>query len=142
MQQQFEEPLDNSQERWEHRNRAQANPCPHPACPDAGAKPPEGCRTPAMPQALAAARMLAQRLQDALVQAARRAQRGVAELRGVYSRAGSLQELLGTAVARGREVVAQAWEALVVFLLQHLSLPRLEDAAAAASRAAPSHPQN
>ena len=110
-------------------------------------------------QALAAGRMLAQRLQDALVQlqaqvgqlpallrqAARQGQHGMAELPGTFSQARSVRELLGTVVARGREVVAQASEALVVFLRQRPTVPWLEDAAEAAGTAAPRttlpHPQ-
>ncbi|KAM9618948.1 perilipin-3-like [Morphnus guianensis] len=143
----------NSQETRLCGNQAQANPCPTPASPGTQARPAEGCGTPAtLPgQALAVGRMLAQELRDALVQlraqvgqlpallqqAAWRARRGVAELRGTFSRAESLWELLGTVVARGRDVVAQAWEALAV--------PWLEDVAEAAGiavpRTAPPHPQ-
>ena len=161
VQQGLEEPLCDSQEMWACRNQVQANPCPHPACPATQARPAEGCGTPAMlpGQALAAGRMLAQRLQDALVQlqaqvgqlpallrqAARQAQHGMAELPGTFSQTRSLQELLGTVVARGREVVAQASEALVVFLFQHPTVPWLEDADEAAGTAAPRttlpHPQ-
>lgn len=102
-------------------------------------------------QALVVGRMLAQDLRDALVQlraqvgqlptllqqAAWRAQRGVAELHGTFSRAESVWELLGNVVARGRDVVAQAWEALVVPWLEGVA----EAAGIAVPRAAPPHPQ-
>lgn len=102
-------------------------------------------------QALVVGRMLAQDLRDALVQlraqvgqlptllqqAAWRAQRGVAELHGTFSRAESVWELLGNVVARGRDVVAQAWEALVVPWLEGVA----EAAGIAVPHAAPPHPQ-
>ena len=84
--------------------------------------------------------MLVRWLQDssALRQAARRAQRGIAEVRGAFSRAGSLRELLGTLVAQGREAVAQAW-AMLRLLLTALWL---EDAAGTATPRTPlPHPQ-
>lgn len=142
MQEGLEGPLHNSQEPWECRNAAQADPCPHSACPHGQARSAEGSGTPMMLQALDMGRMLAQWLQDTLVQAVWRAQSGMAKVHATVSQAGSLWELLGTVVARGRKVVAQAWETLVVFTLQHLSLPWLEDAGMAALRVTPPHPQN
>ncbi|XP_029888564.1 uncharacterized protein LOC115349035 [Aquila chrysaetos chrysaetos] len=144
----------NSQETRLCGNQARAHPYPPPASPGTRATPAEGCRTPAtLPgQALAVGRMLAQELRDAWVQlraqvgqlpallqqAAWRARRGVAELHGAFSRAESLWELLGTVVARGRDVVARVWEALA-------AVPWLEDVAEAAGtavpRTAPPHPQ-
>uniref|UniRef100_A0A8C0EGC5 Perilipin n=1 Tax=Bubo bubo TaxID=30461 RepID=A0A8C0EGC5_BUBBB len=65
-------------------------------------------------------------------------------LHGAFSQARSLQDLLGIMVAREQELVAQACEALVVFLLQHPTAPWLEDAPKAAGAHTPPllHPQN
>ncbi|XP_014805146.1 PREDICTED: perilipin-3-like [Calidris pugnax] len=137
----LEGPLHESREPWGHRNVVQATPCPHLACPRCRARLPRGSGTPTVPRVLAVGRMLVQRVQDTVVQAAWGAQRGVAKLCRAISSARSLPELLGTVVARGREVVAQAWDTLVVFVLQHLTLLRLEGAGRATPRIAPQHPQ-
>ena len=120
----------------------QANPCPHPACAGTQARPAEGCGTPALlPDPLVQLWARVGQLPVPLQQAAWRAQRGAAELHGAFSRAGSPRELLGTAMARGCEVVARVWEVLRVFLLQHR--PWLQDASGTvAPRTPPPHPQS
>lgn len=62
---------------------------------------------------------LAQRLQGTVQQALRRAQHSISAVQNTFRQARSVQELLGTMVARGREIAAQVWADLVAYLLQH-----------------------